>query len=190
MFKCVFIMLALGITLQAFGQDYPGYSEKDSAVSQMPYHEKKWFAGGGLDLGFGSYTDIGVTPEIGYRITRGVAVGPVFNFNFISDNTQPGITQRYTIIGGGIFIRFYPINHIYLQVQPEFNHSSQQFKDYTGNSASRSTGVTSLLMGGGYVEQISEGSEFTFGLLYDILQNPDSPYFGYPVIGGGFDIGF
>jgi hypothetical protein len=189
MIKYGLFFLVTCLTLGASAQDYPGYG-RDSLGPAPQYREKKWFAGGGLALGFGSYTDIDVAPEIGYRLTQGVAVGAAFNFNFISDKTVPGVQQNYTILGGGIFARIYPIRHIFLEVLPEYNSSTQKYKDYTGNAATFSTGVVSLLMGGGYVEQISEGSEFTFGIMYDVLQNPNSPFFGYPVIQGGVDIGF
>lgn len=194
--KGVFILIfGMFGAFSAQAQYYPGYGPDSTAKQQANRNSNnniphRWFAGGSLALEFGSYTDIDVAPEIGYRVSNWFAFGPVFNINFISDQTYPGVVDNYTILGAGIFGRVYPIRHLFLQVEPQFNNSTEQFKENGVGDASTSYGAMSLLLGGGYVEQIGQGSEFTFGLLYDVLQNPNSPYFGTPVLQGGFDIGF
>ncbi|HVB04406.1 MAG TPA: hypothetical protein VNE41_11890 [Chitinophagaceae bacterium] len=188
------LILYLTSTLTVQAQYYPGYGKnKDStnAAQQIKTPSHKFFAGGGAGLSFGYYTYLDISPEVGYRLSSWLAGGISLNFNFISDKSVPGVTQNQTILGGGVFARVYPLSHIFLQVQPEYNSSSSRLKDGSGGIyGSAQYGVMSLLMGGGYVERIGGGSEFTFGIMYDVLQNPGSPYYGIPVIQGGVDIGF
>ncbi|MHB1921218.1 MAG: hypothetical protein ACYCOO_03175 [Chitinophagaceae bacterium] len=152
---------------------------------------KLFFTGGNLGLSFGDYTNINISPLIGYHLSDFIAAGINFNFNFVSDHTySDGNTRNYTILGAGVFTRIYPLPQFYLQIQPEYNHYTAQLKSGSNVLAKETHDVPSLLMGLGYSEPIGAYSAFTLAILYDVLQNTYSPYFGRPVIQGGMDIGF
>jgi uncharacterized protein (UPF0147 family) len=46
-----------------------------------------------------------------------------------------------------------------------------------------------LLLGGGYSSSIGRSAGFFISILYDVLQDPNSPYYGQPVIRAGVGFG-
>jgi len=50
--------------------------------------------------------------------------------------------------------------------------------------------VPSLLLGGGAAIPAGRSGAFTISILYDVLQNPLSPYYHQAVYGFGFTTGF
>jgi hypothetical protein len=169
-----------------------------SLYSQAPessggLDKSKLFFGGGLGLSFGSYTLINFSPQIGYHFSNYLAAGAGINLLYSSIHyTYPyEFKDEYGATGLNIFGRFYPIQNIMLQVQPELNYvwGDEKYYDGTPSLKLASTFVPSLLMGGGVAIPAGQGS-FLATLLYDVLQNPESPYYGRAVFSLGFNIGF
>jgi hypothetical protein len=46
-----------------------------------------------------------------------------------------------------------------------------------------------MLVGGGYAQRLGGNSYMMISVMYDIIQNPNSPYFRQPVFGGGLALG-
>jgi hypothetical protein len=200
--KIVAVLLML--TTFASAQDRDRYSpNNDNSNPQYPtpaytyqpatkgFSVQKIFVGGDLGFGFGSYnTYVDVSPLAGYRFNKWLAAGVKLNFNFASQKsyTDPTQNESYTILGGGVFGRIYPLRWLYLQVEPEYNVYSANIKSSGTVLASETHDVVSLLIGGGYVQQISSKAAITFGIMYDVLQNEYSPYYGIPVFQGGINI--
>ncbi len=165
------------------------------------FKKENLFVGGGLSLGFGSYNfNIGATPEIGYSLNKWLDAGLALNINYNSIRADPNLyyndNTRYRSFnyGAGIFARAWPVNFIFLQVQPEFN-----FIDYnekyipTGQTYTAHTNAGSLLAGLGYGQRIIGESSFFVSVSIDLLNSSYSPYRDQngvmlPVIRGGFDI--
>jgi hypothetical protein len=164
------------------------YSNQTAQAYNSP---SRFFVGGNFGFTFlGDYNYIGISPLIGYRLTPWFSPGINLNLNFVTDKTIPDQTAHYTTIGAGLFTRFFPFQWLYLQVQPEYNQYQVKVKSGGTTIDQQTYHVFSLLMGGGYVQRISENSYFNFGVLYDVIQNPHSPYYGIPVIQGGINLGF
>src|SRR2546430_823854 len=92
--------------------------------------------GGSLGLAFGDYTNIDVSPLVGYRISQLFAAGININAQYGSERfTAPysnTTTQRdhYSILGGGVWGRVYPLDFIFVHVQPEYNFVSMKSTYY------------------------------------------------------------
>jgi hypothetical protein len=157
-----------------------------------------WMFGGNLGFTFGDYTFVNASPMIGYRFSSYIAAGFNINAQYASRKfTSPvdgSTTQRnnYSILGGGIFARVYPIEQFFIQAQPEINRISFKNTYYTSNQnySKGSYMAPSLLMGAGYVQPVSSRAAVTFMVLYDVLQDPNSPYLNRPIFSGGVNIGF
>jgi hypothetical protein len=157
------------------------------------FDKSKLFYGGNFGLSFGSYTLINLSPQVGYRLSDYWAVGAGVNLLYSSIHyTYPyEYKDEYGATGLNIFGRVYPISNIMLQAQPELNYvwGSEIYYDGTPSLKLGHTFVPSLLLGGGIVIPAGRGALLAT-LLYDVLQNPLSPYYGRAIFDLGFNIGF
>jgi hypothetical protein len=172
--------------LSAFSQE----DEKPKRLSkeEEPGHFKREnvFIGGGVGLGFSSSTygsnfNIGITPEIGYSLNNWLDLGVSLNLNYYSYNygyTGGGTTkQRSFNYGGGAFLRAYPLQEFFIQVQPEYNFISTKLS-YSNNSGvlRLNQKAPSFLVGLGYGRRIVGQSGFYTAILLDLGQDNSSPY--------------
>jgi len=138
--------------------------------------------GGSLGLAFGDYTNINISPLIGYRISQLFAAGINVNAQYGSErlsNYNNVTIQRnqYTIFGGGVWGRVYPLDFLFVHVQPEYNAVSLKSTYYDPKTVVNDHyGVPSLLMGGGYSQPVGGRAAFSIMALYDVLQDSRSPY--------------
>jgi hypothetical protein len=172
---------------------YLAFSQEQEQTSQG-FDKSRLFFGGNFGLSFGTYTFINVTPQVGYHLSNYFAVGTGINFIYSSTKyyyTNYDTKYEYGAVGLNIFGRFYPIQYIMLQAQPELNYvwGKQTYSDGIPSSKLPSRFVHSLLLGGGVIIPAGRGS-LVASLLYDVIQDYESPYYGFPVFGLGFNIGF
>jgi hypothetical protein len=171
--KILLFFLFSSFGLASFGQSQGEDQHRGFSRSNM-------FFGSGLNLGIGDRSfNIGLNPELGFSLNRIIDVGMVVNCNYYSENASDFSSIRLQNInyGLGVFTRIWPVNFIFLQIQPEYNriHSSQ--KNVTTQQTLKYTfGGESILVGIGYGSRI-RGSRISYAsLLIDVLQNPNSPY--------------
>jgi len=158
------------------------FAQNDPDDQKGKFKRENIFIGTGLNLGFGSNSfNIGLNPEVGYSIAKWVDAGIAFNVNFFSQSVSDlsgNLTKfKNFSYGAGPFVRVWPINFLYVQVQPEYNLTTFTAKDVnTSNTITAHSNVSSLLVGVGYGTKIL-GSHYSYlTLMIDVLQNADSPY--------------
>lgn len=204
MAKKVVLALCFWMTVRSgFAQDHMPYRTNtySDEGDGTGFRKQNLFIGGGLDLGFGSYNfNIGVNPEIGYSLNRWLDVGAVVNFQYNSVSADPSLNynndvgSKEFIYGGGVFGRAYVLPFLFLTAQPEFNWTSiTQTPGGTQDHQHLNVNAPSLLLGIGYGRRVVGESGFYIALLFDALDNANSPYndaFGHPlpVLRAGFDI--
>jgi hypothetical protein len=156
------------------------------------FDKSKLFVGGNLGLAFGTYTIVNVSPLVGYHFTNVLAAGVGINYSYYGyDNGY--YTSKQTYAGMSLFGRVYPIQQLFIQVQPELNYmwasqtpdAGQNFVPYKINQF-----VPSLLMGGGAAIPTGANGAITISVMYDVLQNIWSPYYHQAVYGFGYTMGF
>ena len=147
----------------------------------------KIYIGGNLGLQFGTYTVVDLEPQIGYRITDRLTsgIGITYIYSKYTDPTY-NYTFKTNIYGGSLFTRFLVYESLFAQV--EYEQLSLEAFDYFQQKATR-IWVPAFFVGGGYRQQIGERSSFQFLILYDIIQDRNSPFIN-PVIRVGFGFGF
>jgi hypothetical protein len=176
------LIIAMAIIQSTIAQDSDGGG----------FDKSKLFFGGNLGFAFGTYTIVNVSPLVGYRFSNVLAAGVGLNYNYYGyDN---GIyTSKQTYAGMNLFGRVYPIQQLFLQVQPELNYmwasqtpdAGQQFEPFKTNQF-----VPSLLLGGGAAIPTGANGAITISIMYDVLQNVWSPYYHQAVYGFGYTVGF
>lgn len=204
-------LLCTSLVLSAFSQE----DEKPKRLSkeEEPGHFRRdnVYIGGGVGLGFSSNTygsnfNIGITPEIGYSLNNWLDAGISLNLNYYSYNygyTGGGTTkQRSFNYGGGVYLRAYPLQEFFIQVQPEYNFISTKLTNTFNSGVLRlNQKAPSFLVGLGYGRRIVGQSGFYTAILLDVGQDNSSPYrqvsidaygnptgttFAVPIIRAGF----
>lgn len=167
---------------------------------------------GGWGL-FGAATgivNVGITPVVGYRITDGFAAGiglgyqylRIRDYNTVITNPINGAEEfrplNAHIYSPSVWFRHIIWNNIFAQVEYEHNIFSQT--TYTNDFTQYQTlpiikrkdrlGVNSVLVGAGIRQPVGERSSMVFMILYDVLQDKNSPYRNTLAIRFGFNYGY
>lgn len=187
MHKIVLVILFAINEMTAFSQE---------EEPKRGFDKSRLFFGGNFGLSFGNYTFINVSPQVGYRFTDWFAAGAGPNFQFTSyKNRINGNTisrENYGVLGLNAFGRIYPIQQVFLQVQPEGNYTWGKYKfygppEYTSDLEGKI--VPSLLLGAGGAIPAGRGA-FIVMAQYDLLQNERTPYGNRVFYNFGYNVGF
>ena len=174
-------------------QTPPTYTQQDPVKG---FRQENIFLGGGLNLGIASGSfGVGINPEIGYSIAPWLDAGVAVNasYNTISADYNYGYSQKSFNYGAGVFTRIYPVQFLFVQIQPEHNWSNNTLRDpYTQISQKINFQSNSVLAGIGYANRIVGQGNFYTVIMIDLLSDINSPYRdGYnriiPVIRAGFN---
>ena len=149
--------------------------------SQEP---SKVYYGGELGMGFGDVFRIRIVPFIGYRISPQLSAGARIGYEYMNWKDFDQSTHNY---GGGVFGRYRFVPQIY-------GHGEVGFFNYdspTISGESNRTNVPFILLGGGYIQQISPNASAFIQVLFDVLQSDKSPYNNWePFVSIGVGVGF
>lgn len=142
--------------------------KKPSASKSQKSFRDNIFYGGYINLSFGSYTVIGIEPMIGYKLTPKLSTGVKVRYNYIKDDRY---AKEYTTstYGGSIFGRYLVTPKFYAQA--EAASYSYEYRP----SGDREW-VPFLLLGGGYIQPLSERTWLNVEILFDVMQDEKSPY--------------
>ena len=92
------ILLSILFLVSVLGLDAQ-YLEKDPP----PLPVQRIFFGGNLDMGFGTVTQISLSPEVGYRITNRLSAGVGIDYMFVYSEEY---NFKGSIFGGSVFASF------------------------------------------------------------------------------------
>jgi hypothetical protein len=152
-------------------------SNKKSADVKTPIRDRLVF-GGNVGGFFGNPTYLMANPMVGYKSTDWWVNGVGLNLTYISSNGY-----KETIYGSSIWSRAYIAKTIIAHTELELlrREASDQFGNYAA------VNVPVWLVGAGY----NSGGRIGFSamVLYDLIQDPNSPY-GNPVFRVGGLFGF
>lgn len=183
-----FLILFLSLTTihNCFSQrtseeEYVEFEEderQEKENSKTPFKDKLVF-GGNLGGSFGTFSYFQINPMIGYKTTDWWVNG--IGLNYIYSGSR-GYTQN--IYGASVWSRAYVFKSAIIHT--EYEHLQMRLRAPNGQSFSADAPV--WLVGLGY-QNTSGGVGFSFMLLYDLIQNPNSPYIN-PIIRVGGMLGF
>jgi hypothetical protein len=184
------ILLILILAIPVFGQtDIP---------EMKPSFTDRLIFGGGLGLQFGTVTFIDVSPVVGYRITEKLEAGigatyKYYKYNdfYVDATTGQKIDLKSHMFGGSIYTRYHLLKNLFAHV--EYERLKYNYDDIysSGGQIIRDpihTYINSLFVGGGLRQQISANSYLFIMALWNLTEEPLSPY-SNPVIRMGVLLG-
>ena len=147
-------------------------------------HKNRVFFGGSLGFSFGSYASIRVYPMIGYKLTPKLSTGLKFMYEYSKHIVS---SKNYNNYGGSIFARYRIFPKLYMHA--EYNYMNYQ--GYHSNNESYRYAVPYLFLGGGFVQRIGRNSYAYAEILFDVLNDSNSPYYEWnPFYSVGVSVGF
>ncbi len=183
--RAIFILLLTITSLISFGQkttedDYATSSKKGDTKTEkkVPLKDRLVF-GGNVGGYFGNRSYFQLNPMVGYKMNSWWVNGVGLNYIYASGG---GIKQN--VYGASVWSRAYVFKSLMLHTEFEMlklNYSAQ-------NGSTFHATVPVWLIGAGYQTR-SQGIGLGFMILYDLIQDPYSPY-SSPVFRIGGLIGF
>ena len=187
------------------------YNSSGSAAAHAHYRKQnkrhgferdRLILGGAPVLGFGSGSlALGVAPIAGYRFTDHFMAGIGLNYTYFRQNDYYTIgTDNYAmkeqVYSGSVWARYLLFGNFFGQVEYEHNFINYTDLRYDPNGSGNiesywvKYNCPSLLVGGGYRSPISGNASLVMMVLYDVLQNKLSPYYGTVSYRFGINVGF
>jgi hypothetical protein len=148
--------------------------------------KSRLFYGGGFGLQFGSVTLIEVSPLVGYKVTPklGIGLSPTYKYySYRYTNTSSSRIET-NVYGGSIFARYLIFENIFAHAEYETLFYNIKVPGYLTEMRQ----YNSVLVGGGYRQQIGANAAMNLLVLWNLNDTPDSPYTN-PVIRIGFTVG-
>jgi hypothetical protein len=158
--------------------------------SKPGFFDRVYF-GGGLGLQFGDQTVIQVAPIIGYKVTEKfhVGVGGTYIYYHVKDPYY-NLEYKTNIYGGSVFTKYFLFDEIFAYAEYGILNLEVPYDPLGSNYyLYKRKNVSSLLLGGGYRQMIGESVGIELVVLYDVIDDRDSPY-SNPVIRLGIVAGF
>ena len=181
-----------GLTFTTMAQD-----REDEDKEKRAFKENL-FTGGSVQLAFYNNTFlVGVSPVFGYSLTNWADAGVVLNYNYASQRSYYNDDKiRQTTLGGGAFVKLYPVRFLFAQAQAERNFIKQKQIYASVGTDEYSFEANSFLIGGGYTngrEGRGGGPHYYLAVLFDIGQDLYSPYVdqqarAIPIIRAGLQV--
>jgi hypothetical protein len=189
--KKVLLLLAILFSMNAFSQD------KEILEPQGDFFDRFVF-GGGLGLQFGTLTFIDISPMIGYRITDRLETGIGLTYKYYKYNdfytdqtTGQKVDLKSDMYGASIYTRYHILENVFAHV--EYERLRYNFENIysSGGQILREpmhTYINGLFVGGGLRQNITKGSFLYVMALWDLIEDPNSPYQN-PIIRMGVMLG-
>jgi hypothetical protein len=192
MMKCIILLGTLllystGVVAQDYVQEPAPAQPAKVRKDPRPIRDRLYF-GGGVSLMFGTVTNLGVAPLVGYKIDQKgkLSTGVGLNYYYFKDNRYIP-SYESSNYGWSVFSRYRVIPQAYLHA--EYNSQSYELRSPFGETNQREW-VPFLLVGGGYSQNLGGNSYLTFQILWDLIQDLRSPYGGQPFFTAGVGVGF
>jgi hypothetical protein len=202
----VILTIFLCAAIYAEAQDVytsSGSSNKKNWTKQEPkgFDPQRLIFGGGLGLSFGTVTSIAVAPIIGYRITENFSAGIGLNYQYLLERDAIPLLGRYydyeaSMLAPSVWMRYVIFSNLFVQAVYEHNFIAYTNYRYDQNgsgnieSYKEKYSCPSVLLGGGYRQPVSENASMLVMILYDVIQDPLSPYYRRLDFRFGFAVGF
>ena len=172
------ILLSILFLASVLGLDAQ-YLEKDPPPSPV----QRIFFGGNLDMGFGTVTQISLSPEVGYRITNRLSAGLGIDYMFVYSEEY---NFKGSIFGGSVFASFTVIKSLGelipflgtdmgILVYGQFSYTNMG-KFYTALSGEEPMWIASPMLGLGFQVPIGQRSYMVLSVMYNFDESMYSIY--------------
>lgn len=173
----LFLVASLICISQVYGQQDKSDKNKNNIEGS------RFQLGGELALSFGTITYVNISPRIGYRFTEKLTLGTGFIYNYLKDNRFEDFD--FSTYGGLLYANYVIIPEVMLV--GEFQNLSTEGLSPLSDMKIR-TPVSVMFLGAAYRTQLGGSSFGYISLLYDVIDDINSPY-SNPYFGVGLQFG-
>lgn len=138
--------------------------------NKSSFDMSKLSVGGNFSLQLGDHTVIGISPQVGYDLSKYFTVGAGFGYTYYKDKSFD-YNFKNSYLSFDLFGRFYPVEYLVIGIQPEISRMWQSIEYRDGAKYKESEFVPSFLVGAGI-----RMSGMIAMIQYDVVQNINSPY--------------
>jgi len=155
------------------------------AQSSGPSFRDRLYFGGSVVFSIGGdVSTIGVYPMVAYKLRPKWSVGLEVGYEHVTFDDFDQSADNY---GGSVFTRYRLLPSIYAHAE----YQMINYEVFTSLTTSDRDWVPFLLLGGGLSRQISQRTWMYAEVLFDVLQDNNSPYDDWePFISVGVGVGF
>lgn len=146
---------------------------------------QKLFFGGAIGMSFGSYTQVALYPQIGYRITPKLTTGIEIGYIYISSSYY-NTTQNYSNYGASIFAQYRILKPVYVHVE----YAAYNYMIFYSDGTDNREWVNFLFLGAGFIQKVGKATRLYAQVKFDVLQEDNSPYGWDPLFQVGATVGF
>lgn len=195
--KVGLVFLAAIVAFSSFGwaqtttqlQDSVAMAVEQEAKEEAPKKKQKTpvYYGGGVGLTFtSSYTRISVEPLIAYKLSPALSVGGRLMYEYVKDKRFSESLNSHNY-GLSAFSRYRLVPQLYAHAE----FAAINFQQYLTLNTSDRVWVPFLYLGGGYSQQIAPGTWAYAQVVFDVLNDGNSPYKRWaPFWSVGVNVGF
>jgi len=141
------------------------------APTPTPKKSRPIYFGATIGLSLGDYFRISIAPMIGYSVSPKISVGGRVIYEYIEDKRYtPTLTASN--YGASAFARYRIVPPLYVHGEL----AALNYETRTSGSSSDREWVPFLLLGGGYVKPVGRKTSVFVEVLFDVLQDSNSPY--------------
>lgn len=175
--KTIFLLFLFCVQV-SFGQYTSEESnEKTNPLGKLPFKDRL-YTGGNIAFNVQSISGIPIyffetSPFVGYRITPKFSVGVGAKYIYIGSKQA---NFKYSVFGGNIFSRYKFTENLFAHT--EFEVLRAYNLDPNSSSQGERATVPMFFVGAGYNYSIGGTATLQIMLLYDFINNINSPYQG------------
>lgn len=182
--KSLYLVIAvLFLSSIAFAQFTDTTQVEEPVKKESKFDKSKLYYGGYVNASFGDYTSVGLAPLVGYKLNPKLSIGGQFTYDYVkqkSDFYEDYESSSYSL---SAFARYRLLPQLYGHIE----YSQMNYELFDGERE----WVPFLYLGGGFSQPISRNTWFTAQVLFDVINDEDSPYKEWdPQFSIGIGVGF
>lgn len=174
------IICLLGIGQSTFAQIQDKDDEPTQEETDKKFDWSKVYIGGDAFVRFGNFTNISMSPLIGYSFTKEWSAGIGGKYIYFRELYPSGTLFKTSMYGGSVFTRYLIGQSILLH--GEFETINREVIEPFSNRPVRKW-INIGLVGGGYRQGALGNTYLQVLVLYDLFDQPNSPYSGQYLFG-------
>ncbi len=171
----LFLSACIFCVAQKRDDEYASENGNPTPKNESKINKDRWVLGGNFGGFIGEVSFVQISPMVGYKLTENLTSGVGLNYILAASND---LTMN--VVGGSVWTRYRILPTVFLHSefeQLQINARAAGYQPY------RATAPV-FMIGGGYLQ-----GNFGVTVLYDVIQDSDSPY-QTPIIriGGLFNL--
>ncbi len=139
-----------------------------------PAFKDRLVFGGDFSLAFGNNTLVGISPQVGYKITDKWIAGVGLNYYYFSFNSPGYVKYSTSMYGGNYFTRYHILDQLF--VHTEFQGINVEYYESPFSNELTRGWVPIWYVGGGFYARIGSNAYLGATILIDLIEDHRSPW--------------